>query len=228
MTLLIAFIILVFLGLLLRADRVVYYPYEDEQPRWHCAEEELARLNPLRHVTTHVSQDRRGKWFFWDECQAGACGPFPSKREAERGLQRYADSLYPREAWRSRLISHLHVKHSSWFSSGVTRVVFMTRENVYKFPTFESWRNFLNGLLANMQERRLSATGWPELCPVKFALPGGLLVVMPRALPVSDHEWEVFDYERYVDRESYTIPVENKRSSFGVLRGRLVAIDYGS
>jgi hypothetical protein len=37
-------------------------------------------------------------------------------------------------------------------------------------------------LLANMQERDLSKLGWPELCPVVFAVPGGRLVVMRRAL----------------------------------------------
>jgi hypothetical protein len=50
------------------------------------------------------------------------------------------------------------------------------------YPTrLLSWKHFLYGLLANMQEAQFSKTSWPELCPVLWSLPGGFLVVMPRA-----------------------------------------------
>jgi len=113
-----------------------------------------------------------------------------------------------------------------------------------------------------MQEREFSAERWPQLCPVIFSLPGGFLVVMPRARPLTDAEWAAFDYRAFVTRgdpyigenfDAYAgtwrqgdqgqplsplvhgnadvpeglVPAEYKRDSFGVLEGRIVAVDYG-
>ncbi len=122
----------------------------------------------------------------------------------------------------------MYLNHQSWFGYGTTRAVFLTRRLAFKVPTPSHWQNFLLGLLGNMQERQFSTAGWPELCPVLFSLPGGFLVVMARAEPLTDLEWSMLEYERYVDREDYRVPVENKRSSFGVYRGKIVAIDYGN
>jgi hypothetical protein len=58
----------------------------------------------------------------------------------------------------------------------------------------------LYGLLAKMQERAFSKTGWPELCPVKFYIPGGFLVVMPYARPLTFEEWRAFNYRDFVSR----------------------------
>jgi hypothetical protein len=92
---------------------------------------------------------------------------------------------------------------------GAVRTVFITRRHVYKLPglwTFNFfgwwWEAFLHGLLSNMQERTFGAEGWPELCPVSFAIPGGFLVVMPRARPLTDAEWAAFDYRAFVTRRS--------------------------
>lgn len=83
-----------------------------------------------------------------------------------------------------------------------------------------------------MQEVEFSKTNWAELCPVRFSLPGGFLLVMPEATPLSDQEWQEFlqdVYELFVAGDgSYTVPVEAKRCSFGRLNGRIVAVDYGS
>ena len=97
-----------------------------------------------------------------------------------------------------------------------------------KVPRTTTWRTFLNGLLANMQEREFSRTGWPELCPVRFSIPGGWLVVMDRARPLDDAEWCDFEPELFTEHPDYTIPVEPKQDSFGVLAGRVVAVDYGT
>jgi hypothetical protein len=51
-----------------------------------------------------------------------------------------------------------------------------------------------------MQERAFSKTGWPELCPVKFYIPGGFLVVMPYARPLTFEEWRAFNYRDFVSR----------------------------
>jgi hypothetical protein len=42
----------------------------------------------------------------------------------------------------------------------------VTKRRAYKLPSFYSWKHFLLGLLANMQEAEFSRTGRPELCPV--------------------------------------------------------------
>jgi hypothetical protein len=51
---------------------------------------------------------------------------------------------------------------------------------------------------------------------------------MARAEELTREEWNEFDAEQWRDREEYTIPVENKRDSFGWFQGQIVAIDYGT
>jgi len=113
-------------------------------------------------------------------------------------------------------------------TKGATRWVWLTRRWALKFPSFSSFRNFLHGLLANDQEVMFSRAGWPELCPICFHLPLGLLVVMPRTRPLSDHEFAVFNYRSFTRKPDYQVPVERKPDSFGWYQGRIVAIDYGS
>lgn len=110
---------------------------------------------------------------------------------------------------------------------GVTRVVILTRRYAIKLPNGESWKSLLYGLLANMQERRFAVMDWPELCPVRFSLPGGWLVVMPRARVMTDDEFATFDFAAFVYKGEYVVPAERKSDSFGYLDGRVVAIDYG-
>jgi hypothetical protein len=51
---------------------------------------------------------------------------------------------------------------------------------------------------------------------------------MPYACPLTDSEWASFDYDTFVNQEDYLVPAENKRDSFGILYGKVVAVDYGS
>lgn len=90
---------------------------------------------------------------------------------------------------------------------GAMRTVFITRRYAFKIAghwTFEHWRwwwrSFLTGLLSNMQERSFAATKWPELCPIIFYVPGGFMLVMPRALRLTEEEWQRFDYRAFVTR----------------------------
>ena len=152
---------------------------------------------------------------------------------------------------------------------GAFRTVFITRRYVFKLPGRWRWDDrgwwwefLLRGLLSNMQEREFAQEDWPELCPVRFSIPGGFLVVMPRARPLTSAEWASIDYRAFVTRgdgyveenfdnlahgwrqgepgqpldslvggdaepPSGLVPVEYKRDSFGVLEGRIVAVDYG-
>lgn len=78
-----------------------------------------------------------------------------------------------------------------------------------------------------MQEREFSKAGWPELAPVVFSVPGGFLGIMRRGGPITEEQWLAMDVDTWRERGEYTIPVEAKQSSFGVVNGEIVAIDYG-
>lgn len=112
--------------------------------------------------------------------------------------------------------------------TGCTRIVILVGCYAIKLPNaLSGWRLFLLGLLANMQEREFSAARWPELCPVVASTPGGWLVIMRRARPMTDAEFQQFD-PAWLDRGDYVIPAELKPNSFGWLNEQLVAIDYGN
>jgi len=80
-----------------------------------------------------------------------------------------------------------------------------------------------------MQEVTFSKTQWPELCPVIFRLPLGLLIVMPRAEVLTELEFDMWDVDNFIHNEDYVVPCEKKANSFGRLPdGRIVCIDYGN
>jgi hypothetical protein len=118
--------------------------------------------------------------------------------------------------------------------TGTHRVVYLIGRYAVKRPVLRPWRLFLCGLLANMQEATFSTTGWPQLCPVVFACPGGWLNIMLRAEPLSQDQFITLNYSEWIKGGvniadgDWVIPVENKKCSFGVLDGRVVAVDYGS
>lgn len=121
------------------------------------------------------------------------------------------------------------IKHRWKIESGATRFVLLTGRLAFKIPQPTGWKSFLLGLLSNMQEREFAKTGWEELCPIFFADPLGLLVVMPRCMPLRRDFWKnEFDYNAFCDRGNSFVPVECKYSSFGRYKGKVVAIDYGS
>ena len=68
----------------------------------------------------------------------------------------------------------------------------------------------------------------PELCPVLWGLPGGWLIVMRRAEPLTRAQFDKIDLETWCDRGDWKIPAELKMDSFGWLDGKLVAVDYGN
>lgn len=125
--------------------------------------------------------------------------------------------------------------------AGATRTVILTKRYAIKLPRFYrsgrafEWSRILLGMLANLQERYWSQFNCHQLCPVLFADPVGLLVVMPRceqvepkfgnsaiACPVEFLWWERWG------TEGARVPVENVAENFGYLGGRLVSFDYGS
>ena len=135
---------------------------------------------------------------------------------------------------------------------GSSRYVFLIGNYAIKIPSLRSYRNFLKGLLHNMQE----VQWWfslkdDRLCPVLFYLPMGFMVVMPKCGEVSNTDWmaKYSEYWKLFDNtavnyitskatkkldfdkklsESVGIPlIEKKVDSFGWFKGRIVAVDYG-
>lgn len=101
---------------------------------------------------------------------------------------------------------------------GASRTVILTRRHAFKLPSLRSWRGMLWGLLSNLRERERS--GSPDLCPVRFSLPLGLLVVMPRCAPVP---LDLIPDPRAMPADD---PDAWKADSFGLLNGRVVRVDY--
>lgn len=110
---------------------------------------------------------------------------------------------------------------------GTSRVAIVGHRLTFKLPNPQRWRLFLYGLLANMQETTFAKTGWPELCPVFFSLPGGFLVVMPTCR-IHGEKLSEEDYLAFTQKEDYAVPAENKADTFGYYQDRMVAVDYGS
>lgn len=108
---------------------------------------------------------------------------------------------------------------------GCNRMVILSRTRAYKFPNPTSWKSFLFGLLNNMNEVRRS--GRPGLCPVLWSIPGGWLVVMPRADKMELREFETLLKAQWLEQIIAHTHVERKPCSWGWIDGKLVAVDYG-
>lgn len=110
----------------------------------------------------------------------------------------------------------IEVKH------GTSRLVLLIGPYAVKIPHPQRWHGFLYGLIANSNEAKLGRLGEPGLCPVLFSVRGGWLVVMPRCEPLGKAQFEALPCAPPARGA-----VEHKRDSFGLFRGRVVAVDYG-
>lgn len=113
---------------------------------------------------------------------------------------------------------------------GVTRIVFLTMRWAIKVPTVRyGWAKFLQGLLANMQERTFSCMAEEfRLCPVRFAVPGGWLSVMPRCQPLSESAADIIHQGQMAGAcEWHGMDCDFKPDNFGMLDGQIVLFDYG-
>ena len=115
------------------------------------------------------------------------------------------------------------------FFKGSSRWVFVIGNFALKIPSLKSWRRFLYGLLANMQELEFNTMkeAQDKLCPIKFYFPLGFLVIMPKVRVLKDGELTMLQLQEFCINKTYVIPAEHKCDSFGYLNGKLVAIDYG-
>lgn len=116
-----------------------------------------------------------------------------------------------------------YIKHKR----GITREVFLIGKLAFKIPSFRTYPLFLTGVLCNIQERNFSKNLKSDLiCPVLFKSPLGFLIIMPRCEPTNLQSFD--DVQKIIEpfREA-GIPVESKPCSFGIYKGKLVAVDYG-
>lgn len=115
---------------------------------------------------------------------------------------------------------------------GATRIVFVFNKFVIKIPSFKQYNLFLNGLLANLQEK-LWTGHHPDLAKVYFCGKLGFFLFMEKAEVLSnDVNWEKTMErlgEKYKDDElSEFMMSDFKPSNWGFINGELKKIDYGS
>lgn len=128
---------------------------------------------------------------------------------------------------------------------GITRTVFIFKNIVIKIPNTSSWRQFLRGLIANIDQKHRwdEAKSWkggkPELLgPVLFCSWGGWFLIMPR-IDVEKHIQECYDMyhhgnldnrRRIEKRYKKWIKAghggDDKCDNYGYYQNRLVKIDY--
>jgi hypothetical protein len=111
-------------------------------------------------------------------------------------------------------------------TTGRNRFVVLTKRYAVKFPALRSWRDFLFGLLNNLNERQAHREDPAHRCPVLFVAPGGFLLVMPRVKELTEDEFRLHGpAKRFHDRRYQP---EAKPDSWGrSANGEIVAIDYG-
>lgn len=110
---------------------------------------------------------------------------------------------------------------------GATRTVILTKKYAFKFPYIRRYKNFLLGLLANMQELEFDSLNDERLAKVIYHLPCGFLIVMKRAEPLTWFDKKFLACFCAKRIKGFALPVELKQDSFGYIDGKLVAIDYG-
>lgn len=115
--------------------------------------------------------------------------------------------------------------------SGVNRVVFVLGRYAFKFPNFmHSHLHFIHGCYANCKERdyyRVHSKSVYEgnmaehVAPSLFCSWFGLVQVQSRC--------DVLDRDLTDEEKEFFVPLcglDNKRSNFGLIDGKLVCLDY--
>lgn len=116
-------------------------------------------------------------------------------------------------------------------TDGTTRLVVVLGGYALKFARGR------RGRLCNLFEAQTWSKATPArrmiLCPVLACAPLGLVLIMPTATPLSEQEAEARrEADTFPDWDYWpgnpTEPFEYKASDWGMLDGRLVALDYSA
>lgn len=113
---------------------------------------------------------------------------------------------------------------------GATRIVFCFKKIVIKIPNIKEYRLFLNGLLANIEEK-LWSPHHKDLAKVKYCDIFGVLLIMEKAEVINnDVDWNEFKLmltNRYEKDELKEFMLSDcKPSNWGYINEHLVKIDY--
>lgn len=122
-------------------------------------------------------------------------------------------------------------------NKGCSRKVFLTKNYAIKVPYlfmtgcgWGRWWQFLVGIQTNIQEQHLYKYYGKSgiLCPVVFSI-SGFVLIMKRAEILPREDFLKFDYEKFIkiDHDIILSSIENKEDSFGLIDGKIVAVDYG-
>lgn len=127
---------------------------------------------------------------------------------------------------------------------GTTRTVFLIGQYAIKVPRFwhefgqgHRWKILLRGILANLDEHFWWKCAYKrhKLCPVLWRSPLGFILVMRRAEPLSEQEYDKEAFKFMFEN----LPMDNKIENFGKLKrisntesncpwneDRIVLVDY--
>jgi len=116
-------------------------------------------------------------------------------------------------------------------NNGDTRLVFVFDKYVVKVPRMFSKPNnkfygkvisFLNGWTANRNEyiwHKSNLYGY--LCPIKYSFLFSLIIIMPKAEPLSEYIYKNIRKRKFGG-------YEHKQDSYGLLNNKIVIVDYGN
>ena len=104
--------------------------------------------------------------------------------------------------------------------NGSFRITFVIGKYAIKVPRLRQWRYFLQAILMNIYEKEWSKVDDYDLCPVYFSFLG-LINIMPYCKPITEKEYKKLKMYKFIGLS------ENKISSFGKYKNKIVAVDYG-
>ncbi|MFC7049797.1 hypothetical protein [Emcibacter nanhaiensis] len=129
-----------------------------------------------------------------------------------------------------------------------TRIVILVADVAIKIPKLPVWKKrFWHYYLEGLRQNRNEIDWWERthdgrLCPIKTHFLGGQILVMQRATQLTEQQFKEYfphpsSLEEYFDN-SYTypdcelttsyMPYEHKSDGFGLLSGKVIALDYGN
>jgi hypothetical protein len=66
-----------------------------------------------------------------------------------------------------------------------------------------------------------------KLCPIKFYIPFGFLIITPKVRILNENELPIEYLKTFCIVDNFIIPAELKFDSFGYYKNNLVIVDYG-
>lgn len=132
----------------------------------------------------------------------------------------------------SKLTPHFEVHH------GTTRTVFLIGKYAFKIPILkDGYRDFIKGVLGNINEVKLSGLCPNYFLPVLWSLPFGLLVVMPRVRSIRQSTWyfraymaDLFHRNNDENQEAWMARHYSEciPRNYAIYKGKPMCIDYGT